>query len=74
MDFTLNIFLGSYVGANERNLHCVKATQSRVAFVSHVSLPEIGDYTDPENFENKKNRTPEKCSKSLASAGLAIFP
>ena len=39
----------------------------------YVSLPEIGDYTVPEIFDNKKIRTSEKCSKSLASAGLAIF-
>ena len=40
----------------------------------YVSLPEIGDYTDPEIFDNKKIRTPEKCSKSFASAVRAIFP
>ena len=40
----------------------------------HISLPEIGDYTVPEIFDNKKNRTPEKCSKSFGNAVSAIFP
>ena len=40
----------------------------------YISLPEIGDYTDPEIFGNKKIRTPEKCSKSFGNAVSAIFP
>ena len=42
--------------------------------LSIFSLPEIGDYTDPEIFGNKKIRTPEKCSKSALGLYVAIFP